>query len=202
MMQDAFIMSNPTSRTLSATARRARWQRSYYRFGQFYKGLLAGAQKADESAAKAVLTPTELALFRRMPPDARQHSLGVLQTLQAEAPVPHDLAVAALLHDVGKVAADEAGAYLGLWLRGPIVLAEAFAPAWLTRLADARPSSSLRYALYVQIHHPAIGAMWAQQAGCNELTCWLIASHQEKLPTDDQTRRELLARLQAADNMN
>jgi len=173
-----------------------------YRVYQFCKGLLAGVQQTDESAAEAVLTPAALALFRRMPLDARRHSLGVLQSLRAEGAVPHDLAVAALLHDVGKAAANEAGAYLGLWLRGPIVLAEAFAPTWLTRLADAHPSRSLRYALYVQIHHPAIGAAWAQQAGCSELTCWLIASHQEKLPTGEQARRDMLARLQAADELN
>lgn len=181
---------------------RTRWHLIRYRIRQFFSGLRASVGDSDDALAVAILSPMELALFRRMPADAQRHSQAVLQTLQAEAPVPHDLAVAALLHDVGKVAADEAGAYLGLWLRGPIVLAEALAPAWLARLADARPSNSLRYALHVQIHHPAIGAAWAQQAGCSELVCWLIACHQEKLPIGDPTRRELLARLQAADNSN
>lgn len=181
---------------------RTLWRSIRYRIRQFLSGLRATTNDSDDALAIATLSPTELALFRRMPADARRHSQAVLRTLQAEAPVPHDLAVAALLHDVGKAAADEAGAYLGLWLRGPIVLAETFAPKWLTRLADVGPSSSLRYALHVQIHHPAIGAAWAQQAGCSELVCWLIACHQEKLPIGDPTRRELLARLQAADNLN
>lgn len=179
------------------------WLRSIrYRLSQFLRGLRAGVEREDESLAADVLSPVELALFRRMPTDARRHSLSVLKTLQKEAFVPRDLAVAALLHDVGKVAASEAGAYLGLWLRGPIVVVEALAPHWLSRLADAQPSASLGYALYVQLHHPTIGAKWAEEAGCSELACWLIAFHQEKLPDGDQTRCELLARLQAADNTN
>ena len=195
-------MSMSTTGAPHESLKRTRWRSIRYRIRQFFSGLSATAGDCDDTLAAATLSPAELALFRRMPSDARLHSQAVLRTLQAAAPVPPDLAVAALLHDVGKVAADEAGAYLGLWLRGPIVLAEALAPQWLTRLADAQPSSSLRYALYVQLHHPAIGAEWAQQAGCSALTCWLIASHQEKSPTGDTIQRDLLARLQAADNMN
>lgn len=195
-------MSMSTTGVPHDNVKHSRWRSIRYRIHQFLSGLRASAVDCDDTLAIATLSPAELALFRRLPADARRHSQAVLRMLQAEAPVPHDLAVAALLHDVGKAAADEAGAYLGLWLRGPIVLAETFAPRWLTRQADARPSRSLRYALYVQIHHPSIGAAWAQQAGCSELTCWLIACHQEKLPEGNRIQRELLARLQAADNMN
>lgn len=177
------------------------WRKVRYRVGQFLGGLLAGAQEIDEAPA-AVLSPAALALFRRMPRDAQRHSLGVLQTLTAQAPVPADLAVAALLHDVGKVAARDAGAYLGLWLRGPMVLTEAVAPSLLVQLADARPSPSLRYALYVQLHHPEIGAAWAHAAGASDLTCWLIAAHQNKVERIDTPEAELLARLQAADDQN
>lgn len=178
------------------------WRKARYRVGQFFGGLLAGAQEIDEAPAMAVLSPAALTLFRRMPRDAQRHSLGVLQTLTAEAPVPTDLAVAALLHDVGKVAARDAGAYLGLWLRGPMVLTEAVAPNLLVRLADALPSSSLRYALYVQLHHPEIGAAWAQAAGASVVACWLIAEHQNKVERAETPEAALLARLQAADDQN
>lgn len=178
------------------------WRKARYRVGQFLGGLLAGAQEIDETPVVAVLSPAALALFRRMPRDAQRHSLHVLQTLTAQAPVPADLAVAALLHDVGKVAAREAGAYLGLWLRGPMVLTEAVAPNLLVRLADARPSPSLRYALHVQLHHPEIGAAWARAAGVSELACWLIAEHQNKVERAETPEAALLARLQAADDQN
>jgi len=178
------------------------WRKVRYRVGQFLGGLLAGAQEIDETPVVAVLSPAALALFRRMPRDAQRHSLHVLQTLTAQAPVPADLAVAALLHDVGKVAAREAGAYLGLWLRGPMVLTEAVAPGLLVRLADARSSPSLRYALHVQLHHPEIGAAWARAAGVSELACWLIAEHQNKAARTGTPEAALLARLQAADDQN
>ena len=178
------------------------WRKARYRVGQFFGGLLAGAQEIDEAPAMAVLSPAALTLFRRMPRDAQRHSLHVLQTLTAQAPVPADLAVAALLHDVGKVAARDAGAYLGLWLRGPMVLTEAVAPNLLVRLADALPSSSLRYALYVQLHHPEIGAAWAQAAGASVVACWLIAEHQNKVERAETPEAALLARLQAADDQN
>ncbi|MFO7631536.1 MAG: hypothetical protein R6W76_03295 [Caldilinea sp.] len=196
-------MPNPSLQTATSPGRRrAWWQIFLYRVGQFFNGLFASIKDVDEAPAIAVLSPTELVLFRRMPVDARRHSLSVLRTLQQESPVSRDLAVAALLHDVGKVAADEAGAYLGLWLRGPIVLTESFAPQWLDRIADVQPSSSLRYALYVQMHHPGIGAQWAQQAGCSDSVCWLIAHHQAKSAGGDTAQLALLARLQAADEMN
>jgi len=186
----------------AASTRSSWWRKARYRVGQFFGGLLADAQEIDEASAMAVLSPAALTLFRRMPRDVQRHSLHVLQTLTAHAPVPADLAVAALLHDVGKVAARDAGAYLGLWLRGPMVLTEAVAPNLLVRLADAQPSSSLRYALYVQLHHPEIGAAWAQAAGASEVACWLIAEHQNKVERAETPEAALLARLQAADDQN
>lgn len=177
-------------------------RRIRYRVEQFYKGLLANLRAPNEHLAESVLAPAELALFRRMPLDARRHSLDVLHTLQREGDVPHPLAVAALLHDVGKAAATEMGAYLGLWLRGPIVLLEALAPGLLKQLAAPRPARSFRYAFYVQLHHAAIGAAWAQEAGCSELTCWLIAHHQDSSANGDPERMALLARLRRADSEN
>ncbi|HAJ35763.1 MAG TPA: hypothetical protein DCL15_08730 [Chloroflexi bacterium] len=196
------------ARSPAARARPAGWWRKIrYRLSQFGTGLLAGVQEVDETPAVTLLSADALALFRRMPRDARRHSLRVLQTMEAAAPVPAELAVAALLHDVGKVAAREAGAYLGLWLRGPMVLAEAIAPKLLTQLATAQPSRSLRYAIYVQLHHPEIGAAWARAVGASDLTCWLIAEHQNKArradtPEADTPEAVLLARLQAADDQS
>ncbi len=158
-----------------------RWQRARYRVGQFLHGWRASFTDADRRQVAQVLTPAALALFDRMPAAAQAHSGRVLRTLQTSGPTPADLAVAALLHDVGKVAATDAGAYLGLWMRGPVVLLEAFAPALLQRMAAPQPSHSPRYAIHVQLAHPQIGAAWARAAGCSELTCWLIERHQDKM---------------------
>ncbi len=181
------------------------FRRILYRVSQFLAGWRAVLSPPAVDNAAQVLTPESLALFQRMPPDAQAHSLRVLQSLQQTGSVPNDLAVAALLHDVGKVAARDAGAYLGLWLRGPIVLVEAWRPAWLLRWASATPAPTLRYALYVQLVHPQIGADWAWQAGCSAQACWLIEHHQDKAPSAGPPAAfvaGLLARLQWADERN
>lgn len=197
----------------------ANWaERARYRITQFINGWRAVVTAQDVSLVEQVLSPAgsdAVELFRRMPVDAQAHSVRVVKALQADGPTPPDLAAAALLHDVGKVAADDAGAYLGLWLRGPIVLLEAWRPDLLTRMASPQPAAGLRYALFVHLAHPQIGAAWATEAGCSPLTCWLIAHHQDKCATVDaaddtsgwesfelNSARYCLARLQWADGRN
>ena len=180
------------------------FMRARYRVGQFLRGFRAAVTPADLASVGDLLTPAAAALFLRMPTDAQAHSLRVLHDLQAGGEVPPDLAAAALLHDVGKVAADDAGAYLGLWLRGPLVLLEAWRPQWLAAWASPVPAPTLRYALHVHLHHPQIGAQWAAEAGCTPLTCRLIAHHQDKNLEAIQDTQLLhdLARLQWADGRN
>jgi hypothetical protein len=190
-----------------------------YRITQFFDGWRAAVTAQDLALVEQVLSPVSPAadrLFRRMPVDAQAHSLRVVKALQADGPTPPDLAAAALLHDVGKVAADDAGAYLGLWIRGPIVLLEAWRPDILAGLASSQPAASVRYALFVHLSHPQIGAAWAKEAGCSPLTCWLIAHHQDQSAADAQAApepsgnepfdliaaRNCLARLQWADGRN
>lgn len=179
-----------------------------YRVGQFWRGLHARLT-ADELALAAGLLGVEaLPLFTAMPTDAQRHSLDVLHTLRQAGHDHPDLAVAALLHDVGKLAAVQGGVHLGLWLRGPLVLLERFSPRLLRRWAVNEPSAGWRYALYVHLEHAAIGAVWAAQRGCSPLTCWLIEHHQDAAgatQADVQAgdeRRRLLAALQWADGAN
>lgn len=174
-----------------------------YRLRQFVRGFTAQVSAKDGEVLDQILTPMQRHLFGRMPVDAQRHSLNVLSTLHNAGHTDDDLAVAALLHDVGKVAAMDVGAYLGIWMRGPMVILETVAPHLLPRLASPQPSPSWRYAIHVQNAHPQIGAVWAQEAGCNALTCWLIAHHQDKdLDALDPSRRDLLQTLQWADNRN
>ncbi len=115
-----------------------------------------------------------------------------------------DLDAAALLHDIGKLAAADGSVTLGLWLRGPMALMDSVAPARLLAVASANPSDGLRFAAYVHLEHPRIGAEWAEEDGCSELTCWLIRNHQTHISQAGcnglDERWRLLQVLQAADN--
>lgn len=185
-------------------------KRAGYRISQFVRGWRATVSAQDLALVGQLLPPAAAALFARMPVDAQAHSLRVLKELLSGGDASPDLAAAALLHDVGKVAADDAGAYLGLWMRGPLVLLEAWRPHWLAAWASPVPARSPRYALYVHLAHPQIGAQWAAQAGCSPATCWLIAHHQDAgaqaetsaLPSQMTQLRHDLARLQWADGRN
>ena len=188
-----------------------------YRLRQFGRGLVASLRRQplrrdEERLVDALLTPAARRLFARQPVDAQRHGLNVLHDLQRaardepalRAPA---LQIAALLHDAGKVAAAEAGVPITLWLRGPLVVLEALlnkrAPDRLRAWASDNPQHGWRYALHVHLQHPAIGATWAQAAGCPPLACWLIAHHQNEPPADTPAhRRNLLVALQQADNRN
>ena len=131
--------------------------------------------------------------------------------LGLERSVLKELTLGGLLHDVGKIAAEQSGRGIHLWLRGPLVLAEAMAPRMMDGYADDSPTSGWRYLLHVHLEHPAIGAQMAAQAGCDELTCWLIAQHQEtpesigqtgSLFAQDEQAIRLLSALRRADQRN
>jgi hypothetical protein len=178
------------------------WTRTAYRIRQFLGGFRATVTPEEMQEAARILPPAANDLFRRMPADARRHSLNVLHSLQAQGEVGNDLAAAALLHDAGKLAADDAGAPITLWKRGPLVLLEALAPRKMERLASADPATGWRYAVHVHCEHPAIGALWAQECGCSPLTCRLIAAHQQRIVSLPDAELAQLRRLQAADNLH
>lgn len=179
------------------------WQTSYYRLRQFWHGWLAAIDPVELQSALAYLPAAAQVRFQTLPVDAQRHSLNVLQTLQQGGAIPLDLAAAALLHDIGKLAADEAGLRINLWVRGPLVLLEKVAPALLKQWASADVTQGWRYLLYVHLMHPAIGAQWAAQWGCTPLTCWLIEHHQDQLKAvTNNEMKQLLVLLQWADGLN
>ncbi len=176
-------------------------KRVRYRVTQFVGGATARVDAAELVHARALLTANAYRLFAAMPVDAQRHSLNVLHALEQQGAAHGDLAAAALLHDVGKLAADASGAPIRLWLRGPFVLAEALAPALLRRFALRDPQRKYRFAAWVYREHPTIGAFWAYDAGCSQRTCLLIALHQSALPAhapENEFTSQLRA-LQAAD---
>lgn len=164
-----------------------------YRVGQFFRAIAAWAWPPDLSPAEAVLPPAAVDLFRRMPPNDQRHGLAVMAALQVEGYTDQDLLAAAVLHDVGKVAA------LRLWHRVAVVLMRAFWPALLPRLGCDDPRS-WRYAFYVQRIHPQRGAELALAAGCSARTAELIARHEAE--PNATSADPLLVALQAADSAN
>ncbi len=177
--------------------------RLFWRVRQFARGMVAHVDADEMLVAAQVLPKAALARFCALPLDGQRHSLNVLYTLHEAGWDDKNLAVAALLHDVGKVAGDAAGIALSPWLRGTLVLLSALAPGKVAQLAVDNPAAGWRYLLYVHREHPAIGAAWATEDGCSEVACWLIAHHQDRhnsLPTEK--REEFLALLQWADSQN
>lgn len=178
------------------------WSQLAYRLRQFTSGLRAQVSAEERATVARWLPPAAWTLFAQMPLDAQRHSLNVLQTLRPADQEQPDLAAAALLHDVGKLAAAQAGIRLNLWWRGPLVLLEALLPQLLLQWSSSDPTRGWRYLLYVHHAHPQIGAAWAKAAGCTPLTCWLIEHHQAKSVTATAEQKELLAALQWADHQN
>lgn len=204
-------------------------QPALYRVTQFFAALKASLpavmggtgsalSASDEALIRTILmTPAQYHLFTRMPPNDRRHAMAVVRTLQQAGYHHPALLQAALLHDVGKSLSQP------IIYRVAIVLLEAFWPAGLDRLsahwtrqpmgeqhstsgfdlADLKQVGRWRLPFVVHAHHPAIGAIWAEEADCEPLAISLIARHQETLPekaAGEET--SLLAALQWADDLN
>lgn len=177
--------------------------RIFFRVRQFVRGLIAHVEPAEMLTVADILPKPALARFCQMPLDAQRHSLNVLYALQKRGHNHPDLAAAALLHDVGKVASQAAGVRLNPWLRTPLVLAAALAPERFRRWAVDDPRAGWRYVVHVHLAHPRIGAAWAAADGCSPLTCWLIEHHQDEQPNPPDARAaRLLSLLQWADSRN
>jgi hypothetical protein len=163
----------------------------------------------DRSLAVAVLSPAQLAAFRRMTPADQRHAVRVARAILAEGACDPDLLVAALLHDIGKV--DPAGrGRVRLPHRVAKVLLGRLAPGLLRRLGTTRRRGPA-HGLYLLADHPAIGAAWAARLGVSPRACALIAAHQDgRLRIADCGLRigegpcllELLRLLRNADDLN
>ncbi|HEY67366.1 MAG: hypothetical protein DRI79_06040 [Chloroflexi bacterium] len=167
-----------------------------YRVWQFLRALTARVSQEELEEAIYILTPEAQALFRRQAVQDQRHALAVYYTLRRAGHTNPQLLAAALLHDVGKAAAR-----LPAWQRAVIVLLEHFAPRLLARLSRGEPRGWRRpFVIYAR--HSEVGARWAQEAGCSPLTVALIRRHQDRLASCQTEEEQLLAALQAADNLN
>jgi predicted hydrolase (HD superfamily) len=164
------------------------------------QGLLAISmwfREVDDSLAVQVLSPAQLAIFRRMRKSEQQHSLNVLRTLHRDGYDETALNVAALLHDVGK-----SRFRYNLLDRTLVTLVRAFAPHLALEWGSGSPRG-WRRPFAVMVQHPAWSAELAAQAGTDPVALELIARHQVKLkqPPRNHTE-ELLTALQSADDAN
>lgn len=172
-----------------------------YRVRQFFWALGARMSPAAWVEIKALLTPEQVDLFRRMPRYDQRHSLRVMHTLRAAGHRQPELLAAALLHDVAKSSGP-----LRLWHRVAIVLLRAVSPRWLARLSREVEPGHWRYPFCAHRKHAEIGARWAASAGCSPLAVWLIAHHQSTSGSEpgepENPGTPLLAALRWADDQN
>jgi hypothetical protein len=150
--------------------------RFFYRFRQFFGGVLARVSDADLREAEAILNPTAYAWFRSLPRDLQWHGLRVMHDLQHAGVDRPEVWGAALLHDAGKAAGPS-----GPLVRAFIVLAVHLAPAWCARRKeiDCHEARGIDRVVAIAYQHPQIAAERAAQCDCDPITIDLIRYHQD-----------------------
>lgn len=169
-----------------------------YRVRQFWRLVKAPALPASAwQQIEAILTPAELALFRRFNPGDQVHSYAVLRTLQTAGESEPALLTAALLHDIGKTRLN-----VRVWERVAGSLGDIFFPRWAQEWGGG-PARGWRRPFVIRRRHPAWSAQMAAAAGSSPLAVSLIRHHQDKeLSHLDASLAALLRRLQWADSQH
>ncbi len=169
-----------------------------YRIWQFWQSWKKPPQQEEWNQIQAILSPSELDLFRKFPVSDQNHSLRVLRNLEAEGETDLDLLKAALLHDIGKTCHP-----LRRWERVFAVLLAGLFPETAAAWGQKKPEGIVR-PLVVIHQHPRWGADLADKAGSSQRVIWLIRHHEaEDLGGfEDRKGVELLKKLQRADNFS
>lgn len=166
-------MAHPgRARGTGAATRRIR-----YRVGQFLRGLAPVVPARDLALAAAALTPEQLTAFRLQPAADQRHAARVVRAVLAAGSRDPDLVVAALLHDLGKVAPDGRGRARLPHRVAKVLLARRWPAVW--GWLAGRPRRGPLLGCYLLERHPALGAAWAAQLGCTPGARALIAAHQD-----------------------
>jgi hypothetical protein len=183
--------------------------------------------------AAILTTPAQRQLFARMSPNDQRHAVAVVRALRRAGYNQPALQQAALLHDVAKsigqpmihrvlivlLEAFWPTALQRLGRSGPqrIVTSPDGENAANRSTPNLDPLSTtlrdypLRFAstpgwrrpFIIHAQHPAIGAAWAKEAGCEPMAVNLIARHQDILSAEPiEAAERLLTALQWADNLN
>ncbi len=170
-----------------------------YRIQQAVRALFAFTQDVDTALTVRYLSSRQMVLFDNMRHSEQLHGLHVLQDVLAQdTDTPHDLAVAALLHDVGK-----SRYTLRVWQKTLAVLVEKLAPPLFRRWSREDGDSYWRRPFILKVHHPAWSATMLAATGASERAIWLVAHHQDDAGQwDNHPHVHLLKRLQKADDAN
>jgi hypothetical protein len=154
---------------------------------------------ADLAWVASVLSPAELALWRRMPNHDQRHSIGVARDVCARlggtpyADDPRWPAVA-LLHDIGKI---DSG--LGVYGRVVATLCGLLGGRELARAWSAKRGFTRRVGLYLR--HDELGADMIRVAGGREeAAAWAAAHHHLDAWSSTGIPPNVTAALDAADN--
>lgn len=168
------------------------------RLRQGIRALFAFTQPVDYTLAVGYLSQQQYELFRQMRRSEQLHSLNVLRSVLQQGRTPDDLAVAALLHDVGKSCYPTA-----IWQKTLAVLVRTFAPGLYSDWSQGSPRSLWKRAFVVAEQHPQWGAELAQQVKTSERAVWLITHHADRLSRwKNHPHYNLLKRLQESDDAN
>ena len=169
-----------------------------YRIRQGLRAVFAFSREVELPLAAEYLTPEHMALFQQMRRSEQLHSLNVLRDVLAQGSIPHDLAVAALLHDVGKSRYP-----MGTWQKTMAVLVRAISPRLFEQWSKGNPANLWKRPFVVYVDHAKWSAQLIADAGASENAIWLVAHHQESADQwDNHSLVSLLRRLQEADNSN
>lgn len=169
------------------------------RFRQGIAALLAFARDVDYDLAAQYLTPQQLALFKQMARAEQLHSLNVLRDVLAQADkTPHDLALAALMHDVGK-----SKRHLSVVQKTISVIIKSFFPEIERRLTAEENVDFWHAPFTVRRYHPKWSAELLMAVGASETAIWLARHHQDQAGQwHNHPNYALLCRLQQADDAN
>lgn len=171
-----------------------------YRITQGVRALVAFVQPIDYTLPERYLSPGLLAAFKQMKPGEQLHSIRVLRAILAQEPeTPPELAVAALMHDCGKVRYP-----LSVYGKSVAVLARRLMPP-LYRYGCTRDPVRAVWArpFIVAEQHPRWSAEILREHDAPDCAVWLAEHHAEVVAGwMDHPYAALLWRLQRADDTN